>query len=73
MWRQLRDVSTVEFNSSRGGPHNAGDGIEQRRFSCAVRADDRTPFTAINAQRYVIDSFQRVEPDTDMIKFEDNI
>lgn len=53
------------------GSVHLGDGVEDRRLSCAVRTDDRKKLTLINVETHVMDGSDATKPQGDAVGFED--
>src|SRR5690554_2878928 len=61
-------ILALEGYATRSRREDAGNGIEQRRLSSAIRADDRPPLTALDGERHIVDRFQRAECYSDILE-----
>ena len=54
----LLDHFAVDFDRSGVGLMGAGDDLDQRRFACAIFAEQRVDFAGVRVERH---SFQRAD------------
>jgi hypothetical protein len=71
LWREVRDVFSIQHEASAIRLLEAGDHAQQRGFSTAARPEQRESLATGNFQRNAIDGAMRAEGFADVFDLEE--